>query len=289
MISRPRHAFVALLAAAAALPLASAQSPAEGPPRYHVEVLVFAHNDFNAGEELFRVERAVEPRNELPPALRPVRPAEELLTESLEAEIGEPPLEPGTVPPPGPGVEPTVQPQGGAATPDDPSGATAAPVDELQSIIDYRTGRRSLRFRPLAPAELTLTAQRRALERLSAYRPLLHTGWVQEVLDERAAQPFDLALVGSLAPSGTVRVHLSRFLHVTLDLDYRPLDAVPPAGAGGFGLGEVAVAPVYELKTQRRIRSNEVNYFDHPAFGVLIVVRPAPAPTTPSPSPRPAA
>jgi len=44
----------------------------------------------------------------------------------------------------------------------------------------------------------------------------------------------------------------------------------------GGRLEEITLPPRYELHIQRRTRSGEVHFFDHPAFGVLVVVRPAP-------------
>ena len=253
---------------------------------------MFAHSELDPSEELFQVEPTVVPLAE-PETLLPTLRAEDFLFQTPE--------------PPEPSLPPVDDAQAGsppddsaavAELPADPSAADPSAADaegapppgaDLASVIDYRTGRRSLRFRPLRPDELKLGAERQALERLSAYRPLLHIGWVQEVLSESDAQPFDLALVGSLVPAGNVRLHLSRFLHVTLDLRYQRPGTGAATSTGSFGLGELELAPRYALRVQRRVRSNELNYFDHPAFGVLIVVRPAPEPAAETPAARPAA
>ena len=44
-------------------------------------------------------------------------------------------------------------------------------------------------------------------------------------LPEADSVPFDLKTLGVVNPRGTVRVHLSRFLHITLDLTYQAADA----------------------------------------------------------------
>jgi hypothetical protein len=105
---------------------------------------------------------------------------------------------------------------------------------------------------------------------------LLHTGWVQAGLPEDQAPVFDLATLGSLNPRGTVRLYLSRFLHVNLDLTYQGT-AVAANAAQPTGLDEFAFAPRYKLETERNVRSGELHYFDHPAFGVLVKVTPVPA------------
>ena len=57
---------------------------------------------------------------------------------------------------------------------------------------------------------------------------------------------------------GTVRVHLSRYLHAEVDLVYHRDDVEFP----------------FRLATSRRMRSSELHYLDHPVFGVLIKVVP---------------
>jgi hypothetical protein len=111
---------------------------------------------------------------------------------------------------------------------------------------------------------------------------------VQPGLPEDDAQPFDLKVLGSVNPSGTIRVHLSarNFLHVTLDLTYRADTAAPPLVAAD-GLDELVFAPRYHLAATRTVRSGELHYFDHPAFGVL--VRVTPVPTSDAQGRRPAA
>src|SRR5690606_7891055 len=157
-----------------------------------------------------------------------------------------------------------------------------------------------VRFRLLAPEELKLVDAHRRLERLDAYTPLVHGGWIQEGLPLRDAKSFDLAYLGASNPAGTIRLHLSRYLHLAVDLVYRTETGrlrAPQAEAGlrddGFGgsagplrpgadasrLGTQALSDVplpsrYVLRAERRIGSGTVQYFDHPMFGVLVLVEP---------------
>ena len=120
-------------------------------------------------------------------------------------------------------------------------------------------------------------------------------GCVQPGLPETDAVPIILGTLGILNPHGTVRVHLSRFLHITLDLTYQAKGSAAPASATardggsaanagsslrpvGDGLDEIVLAPQFRLQATRSARSNELHYFDHPAFGVLVRVTPVPAP-----------
>jgi hypothetical protein len=119
----------------------------------------------------------------------------------------------------------------------------------------------------------------------------LHAGWVQPGLPEGQAKPFDLTLLGVANPRGTVRVYLSRYLHVSLDISYQDGAAAPATTAESPGneLREVAFPPRYRLTTERQTRSGELHYFDHPAFGVLVKVTPVPTGNTGSTGRRPAA
>ena len=66
---------------------------------------------------------------------------------------------------------------------------------------------------------------------------------------------------------GTVEVSLARYLRVDLDLLYiRP--------AGGEVAAPEAVPTRFRLVTERRMRSRELHYVDHPLFGVLVWIEP---------------
>ncbi len=134
------------------------------------------------------------------------------------------------------------------------------------------------RFRTLRPEELQLTSQYRVLARLPAYHPLVHGGWVQLGLPDASAVPVDLGVLGVTNPAGTVRLSLTRFLHLKLDLTYVDTQAVQRASiAATDDLAELPIAPRYHIDAERTTRSGELHYFDHPAFGVLIKVTPVKA------------
>jgi hypothetical protein len=227
-----------LLAATAVVAQAPAPTSPEPqlPPRYEVEVLVFANANFDPAEEHFA--QALNGFADGNAALRDVPVFDDTNFGPLA-----PPVEP--LPPP----------------PIDPAAAARA---------------EALSVRLLRPDELKLGTEYRKLRAIQAYRPLVHTGWVQPGLPEADAEPFDLKVLGVLNPSGTIRVHLTRFLHVTLDLTYQA-DGPGAVLATSDGLGELALAPRYRLTATRNVRSNELHYFDHPAFGVLVRITPVPA------------
>jgi len=107
-------------------------------------------------------------------------------------------------------------------------------------------------------------------------------------LDEQAAgagAPGAAQVAGDAGPyvppeavDGTVRVTLSRYLHVAVDLVYR--GALPERLTDPVTGTEVTRErrQTFRLSERRRVRVGEVHYFDHPAFGVLVQVRRAPCP-----------
>lgn len=321
-------------------PAAFGQTAPAGPPLYRVEIIVFARSGGNPAEEDFahiaRREAASETRTrgeiaefDFGPYVPP-EPEENLnllddpnvlssarsrllLGQGAEPEDGEPEgaaagdasddapaqAEAAGQPRVGPAGLPTSEPVGPTA----PGSAQAAAPAEPE-VVDPLGGSRSnavapFRFRLLGQDELELANVRRQLDR--SYTALVHGGWIQEGLPQQQARPFDLAYLGASAPSGTIRLHISRFPHLTLDLDFRPDTArrradsgetdggapgaqQPVAGAlGGLRapLTEVEVSRRYHLNAERRVRSGEVHYFDHPFFGVIAVVKPYEPPAPP--------
>ena len=220
-----------------------AATPSPPIPQYQVEIIIFAHRDFDAREEGFSRELAASRTSKNEP----------LLEVPLYVEPS-PPL------------------------PADPGAAGQPPVED------------PLSFRLLAPEQLQLNAEYRKLTNLGAYRTLVHAGWIQPGLPEDQAKPFDLTTLGVMNPRGSIRVYLSRFLHVGLDLTYQDGAAVT-AGAEPIGneLREIALPPHYRLVTERQTRSGELHYFDHPAFGVLVKITPVPTGNPGSTGRRPAA
>ncbi len=128
----------------------------------------------------------------------------------------------------------------------------------------------------------------RALKRSSAYDPLVHLAWRQAGLDRRRALPIQVRVGPPDEPpllEGTLRVHLSRYLHLSADLVYAR--DVPPEGADeaavaadqGAPLDGGASAPrrdtaLFRLNQSRRMRSGEIHYVDHPVFGIIAEIRP---------------
>jgi len=218
-------------------------------PQFQVEVLIFAHRDFDPNEEQF----ALEDRRE-PPRVEPLRD-----TSVFDDPRFAPPDDDGAA-----GGTPAL----GADAPPPLALDAAQPLDAAPPENEFT-------FRVLRPEELQLTQQFRVLNRLQAYHPLVHGGWIQLGLPDNEALPVDLGVLGVTNPVGTIRLSLTRFLHVKLDLSYVD-GAVAPGSLAPTqdALAELPLPIHYHLNAERTTRSGELHYFDHPAFGVLIKVTP---------------
>jgi hypothetical protein len=117
------------------------------------------------------------------------------------------------------------------------------------------------------PRELSPSADfNRIAQKLSAddhFRVLLRKHW-RQVGDTKSNVPPVLLTSGNNELNGTLRFYLSRFLHVELNLMYEP----EPSLIGAI------TAPDFTIHEQRRVRSNEMSYFDNPKFGAIVRVSP---------------
>lgn len=145
------------------------------------------------------------------------------------------------------------------------------PVDESINLLAAAdaTGEETgtFAYRLLNPRSYSLKDSYGGLRYSKSFRPLLHYAWQQPALSQMLARWIHLYVppdsAGGFAPApprldGTLRVYLTRYLHVDTDLLYQR---------------EGSEIPV-RLQASRRMRSGELHFLDHPLFGVLILVTP---------------
>lgn len=115
---------------------------------------------------------------------------------------------------------------------------------------------------PLPAASQRLNGVVAALRKSGRYRTLFHASWMHpesgRVRGVFISQPAEVAAAAEIL--GGVRIRVTRFLHADVDMAY-----FPPAPAD-------EAAQHVRLQESRKIRLNEVHYFDHPLFGVLLQV-----------------
>lgn len=132
--------------------------------------------------------------------------------------------------------------------------------------------RRANGSEPITPPAITpgaseLAAAVAALQNDNRYRVLTHQRWVQPAEAKTMTKPILVRDAGGEL-EGTVLFYMNRFLHVELNLGFQPPDAGPNPIAG-------SAPSLYRINEQRRVKGQEVHYFDHPKFGVLVRLAPA--------------
>jgi hypothetical protein len=106
-----------------------------------------------------------------------------------------------------------------------------------------------------AVGDMTLKNTAAALEKSGDYRVLVHQRWRQAAEEKSATKPMWLRNADGQM-EGSFRFYMSRFLHVDLDLVLR--DKRDAAGVN------------YRLMEHRRVKTQDLQYFDHPKLGVLV-------------------
>ena len=187
-------------------------------------------------------------------------------------------------------------------------------TDDIPALAEYDLSNR--RFLPLRNGIAALSSSNYKLADSAAhlrYSPdfqvLAHFGWTQRSLSKRAALPILIKsnqFSGSLMPSGELRLYVSRYLHLQVDLSAsvceqktdlntspvneplndKALDEKLESGTSSIEKPELAAtAPelseasqcvnnTYLFNQQRKMRSKELHYLDNPVYGLLVYVTP---------------
>lgn len=111
-------------------------------------------------------------------------------------------------------------------------------------------------YLPLSAGRQRMQGIYRVLRTSGEYRPLLHVTWEQPGLTPARARPVLLPSDSELV-AGTLKLRRTRYLHVDLDLMY-----VLGSDPGNY----------VRLVEERRVKLNELHYFDHPLFGAIVQV-----------------
>lgn len=135
--------------------------------------------------------------------------------------------------------------------------------------IEIKDIDKAVEIKEVPREDSNLTKALEVLDADGSYRVLTHKQWLQNA-DPRS----DAGLVrlstedGEL--DGTFKFFMSRFLHVDLNLIYKQKESKSIFQVGNSG-GLPMVA--FQMRERRRVRSNKIQYFDHPKFGVLVQVK----------------
>ena len=187
--------------------------------------------------------------------------------------------------------------------------SNGTPIDELRSFSGFPSLSGADLPDDLTVAEQKSTYMDGVWRRLRSskdYRPFVFSAWEQNridyyppmrvhddiVVDQQLRAPTnimiaDLAAEDPLAAylssfyqlDGSIQLRRSRFLHLYLDLEYRQKNQLtePVTQAALFSNTLPALSGtndynLFSLKQNRQIRSGQLQYFDTPYFGALVLV-----------------
>jgi hypothetical protein len=121
----------------------------------------------------------------------------------------------------------------------------------------------------LSPAQFQLNAVAQKLQNTSNYQPIAHFAWQQTASSWGSRAGFTVAKLAGNVPglAGTIYLESGTYLHLGMSLSYQTSNT--PAN--------LAATPgtVFMLNESRRVKWDKLNYYDHPAFGVIALVTPA--------------
>ncbi|NNE62073.1 MAG: hypothetical protein HKN35_14355 [Woeseia sp.] len=110
------------------------------------------------------------------------------------------------------------------------------------------------------------------LELLDAYEPVFWSGWTQTAIAPARSPEIPLRRLGN-APAefdGTLKLYLSRFLHLVVNVALTERGTVP---ADYRGPAELPASPVkLRIDEDRIMKNGDIRYYDHPKFGLLAKV-----------------
>lgn len=152
----------------------------------------------------------------------------------------------------------------GAGGPEDWS---VKPVARAPDTPDAPATGKFVQSVPAAQFQLNAVAQK--LQNTSNYQPIAHFAWQQTASSWGSRAGFTVAKLAGQVPGLTGNIYLESgtYLHLGMALNYQTSNT--PAG--------LAAAPgtVFMLNESRRVKWDKLNYYDHPAFGVIALVTPA--------------
>lgn len=169
---------------------------------------------------------------------------------------------------------------------DDEVSQTGLNLPDFSNSVELTDASGDGEFRILSPGVYKLGGVYSELKASGNYRPVLHTAWAQPQHGQAGARYVHIRKSGdgaapeaSIKFDGVIRIRSAQFLHADVDLFYF-VDALSEsfiqANAAGENSSQIRAnqiqASFAELRETRRMKLNELHYFDHPLFGLFMRV-----------------
>ncbi|MCH8845378.1 MAG: hypothetical protein IIC11_01405 [Proteobacteria bacterium] len=155
----------------------------------------------------------------------------------------------------------------------------AGNVPDYSNAIELVTGPDgSNAFKMLPSSRHKLGGVNKVLKLSSEYRPVYHVAWQQPELRKSRAKKVHIKNPEARI-NGTVNLRGGHLLHLDLDISYfidlytESVTSFTEEGSEEVVMEDIIMTGTYaQMKETRRIKLNELHYFDHPLFGVLMRV-----------------
>lgn len=149
-------------------------------------------------------------------------------------------------------------------------------------------------FRLLPASDYKLTEEAQALEKSGKYNIILHQAWLEQITSPRKTRNIHIyggnlydsggQIVADQASAaandfwqvnGILSIAFSRYFEVKTKLLFT-VPAIDYPAYAKLEPGSISFTPLisFRMLQSRRMKSDELNYFDHPIFGVLLKVIP---------------
>ncbi len=144
---------------------------------------------------------------------------------------------------------------------------TVRPIARGPDKPDSTVTGRFVQSLPAAEFKLGTVAAR--LRNSSNYQPIAHFAWQQTASSWGSRAGFTVAKLAGNVPglTGIFYLESGALLHLGMSLDYQTSN--PPTGLSAPS------GTTFTLAESRRVRVDELQYYDSPAFGVVALVTPA--------------
>jgi len=160
-------------------------------------------------------------------------------------------------------------------------------VPDYSRAIELVTGTEAPNaFKMLPSSRYKLGGVNKVLKLSSGYRPVYHVAWQQPELTKSRAKKVHIKNPEAKI-NGTINLRGGHLLHLDLDISYFidlftesvtsfSEENISVAGEDAEEIEadeEIIMSGTYaQMKETRRIKLNELHYFDHPLFGVIMRV-----------------
>lgn len=120
---------------------------------------------------------------------------------------------------------------------------------------------------PSSQYQLNQVAAR--LQNTTNYPPIAHFAWQQTASSWGSRAGFTVAKLAGAVPglTGTIFLERGSYLHLGMALSYQGTNL--PASLNA------TAGQMFNMNESRRVKFDQLNYYDHPAFGVIALVTPA--------------